>query len=171
MINLHLLLILGLGLVIGIDCSSEGIKKIKEIKRYCKQYNEDPGWQCKDGSCLSLNQVCDGISTQCGVDDPDDEEIGCRLFPDSSCMSWRGQRHVPCHQDSFMCTLPKYSNSDCRQCEKPNEWRCDDGFCIKQEFKEDGHDDCEDGSDEKYNNDSVDNSDSGSELNIFTSKF
>ena len=107
---------------------------------------------------------------------------GCNLFPDSPCKkSWHGKRHERCHQDNS-CTLPKYSKSDCRQCDNSDEWRCHDGRCIKKEYKNDGYSDCDDGSDENSNNDSdedsdIDNDESSTkkpgdieELNIFTRK-
>ena len=176
----NLLLLLLLGLFIGNDGSSEGIKKIKALGRYCTRDNGDPGWRCTDGTCLPLNQVCDNFETQC-PDDEGDELEGCNLFPDSPCKSWHGKRHERCHQDNS-CTLPEYSKSDCRQCDKSDEWRCHDGHCIKKEYKNDGQSDCEDGSDENSNNDSdedsdIDNDESSTkkpgdieELNIFTRK-
>ena len=174
----NLILLLLLGLFIGNDGSSEGIEKIKKLERYC---THDLPWRCKDGqTCLPLDQVCDTFDTQC-PDDEGDELEGCNLFPDSPCKSWHGKRHEHCHQDNS-CTLPKYSKSDCRQCDNSDEWRCPDGHCIKKEYKNDGQSDCEDGSDENSNNDSdedsdIDNDESSTkkpedieELNIFTCK-
>ena len=162
----NLLLLLLLGLFIGNDGSSEGIEKIKKLERYC---THDLPWRCKDGqTCLPLDQVCDTFDTQC-PDDEGDELEGCNLFPDSPCKSWHGKRHEHCHQDNS-CTLPKYSRSDCRQCDKSDEWRCHDGRCIKKKYKNDGDPDCGDGSDEDGDIDESSTKKPEEELNIFTRK-
>ena len=147
------LLLVLFGLFICNDCSSDGIEKIKKLGRYCTdEYRGEPGWQCNDnGMCLRLEWVCDGFN-QCDEGDEDEKE-GCNLFPDSNCKSWNGQRHVRCHQDNSICTLPTYSNSDCRRCEKSDKWRCNDGQCPF------GGQKCKDGSDENSNNDTDDDSD------------
>ena len=78
----------------------------------------------------------------------------------TECKSWEGKKHVKCivseslsFSDSDVCTLPKFNlkhnTSMCRNCEEPNKWRCDNGYCIDSEKHRDGIPDCEDGSDEK----------------------
>ena len=162
----NLILLLLLGLFIGNDGSSEGIEKIKKLERYC---THDLPWRCKDGqTCLPLDQVCDTFDTQC-PDDEGDELEGCNLFPDSPCKSWHGKRHEHCHQDNS-CTLPKYSRSDCRQCDKSDEWRCHDGRCIKKKYKNNGEHDCGDDSDEDGDIDESSTKKPEEELNIFTCK-
>ena len=149
------LLLVLFGLFICNDCSSDGIEKIKKMGRYCTNDNGDPGWQCSDGTCLPLSNVCDTFDTQCPDEDDEDEQKGCDLFPDSNCKSWNGQRHVRCHQNNSICTLPTYSNSDCRRCEKSDKWRCNDGQCINKNWGQK----CKDGSNENSNNDTDDDSD------------
>ena len=93
------------------------------------------------------------------------EILGCQLYG-TECKSWGGKKHVKCtiseslsFSDSDVCTLPvfndKNNTSQCRSCigqdnvVDPNQWRCDDGYCIDSKKHHDGIPDCEDGSDEK----------------------
>ena len=50
-------------------------------------------FRCKSGLCVQKAMACNGIA-EC--DDGSDESIGCELFPEESCASWFGEKHVRC---------------------------------------------------------------------------
>ena len=105
----------------------------------------DNFWRCHNGQCLSKRFVCD-FNADC--EDGSDEVEGCNLFEESQCKSWNGLKHEKCQNDTTICTLPQYKDSDCRACDKVNQTRCNDGWCIDNEKFNDGVADCEDRSDE-----------------------
>ena len=51
-------------------------------------------FRCESGLCLQKTVACNG-KREC--DDGSDETIGCsQLFPEESCASWFGEKHVRC---------------------------------------------------------------------------
>ncbi len=110
--------------------------------------------------CVDLRMACDGRE-QC--DDGSDEIDGCNIYADPGgegeeeerCPSWNGRKHVPCLNSTVrVCTLEELASSSdvavCRTCDSPDEWRCNDGFCIPSRHRLNGLRDCPDGSDEKH---------------------
>ena len=59
----------------------------------CKTSSGQEGWQCNNGECIEKERVCDN-SLDCL--DSSDEDIGCGLYPGSTCNSWFGLNHVEC---------------------------------------------------------------------------
>ena len=107
----------------------------------------DENWRCTNGQCIGKRFVCDG-SKEC--EDGSDEVEGCELYMESQCKSWNGEKHEKCHNDTSICTLPKFNNdyNNCLECDKENHTRCNDGWCIDVNKINDGVKDCKDGSDE-----------------------
>ena len=54
---------------------------------------------------------------------------------------------MTCPNDTSICTLPEFVDN-CRNCADPNQWRCNDGWCIDASRINDGVADCLDRSDE-----------------------
>ena len=109
----------------------------------------ETSWRCTNGQCISKEFVC---NHEFECEDASDEAEGCQIHKDSPCKSWRGLEHVICHNDSTVCTLPKFNEdlADCHQCDSdPSQWRCNDGWCIDKIRVNDGQADCEDRSDEE----------------------
>ena len=104
-----------------------------------------PQFRCRNGHCIAKTFVC---NKEFECQDDSDETEGCELHG-PECKSWNGQRHVPCHNDSTICTLPEFQDSDCRRCQDENHWRCNDGWCIEKTRLNDGVADCSDRSDEE----------------------
>ena len=51
------------------------------------------GFRCTSGLCVQKALACNG-KMEC--EDGSDESIGCELFPEESCPSWFGEKHVRC---------------------------------------------------------------------------
>ena len=49
---------------------------------------------------------------------------------------------------NIVCTLSQFLFKNCRKCENPSQWRCNDGGCIDKTKINNGIVDCLDGSDE-----------------------
>ena len=128
-----------------------------------REGGEGPGWRCSDGRCLPRSEVCDG-QAQCedGSDEGRQEGEGCNSHPEvpGHCPSWFGLPHQPCLVETRseriallpLCTLPQLADSgsieECRRCEEPDQWRCNNGWCIDKKNLRNGRQDCQDGSDE-----------------------
>ena len=120
--------------------TEEGIDKIKEKGRYCvfaEDIIDEPGWSCKDGTCLPISNVCDTFDTQCPDGDDSDEVEGCWLFLEEQCQSIGAQKMVKCpHSDQC---LPDQDQHLCQEQNKPTNdstcpFRCKSGHCIAMTF-------------------------------------
>ena len=102
--------------------TKEGIDKIKEKGRYCvfaEDIIDEPGWSCKDGTCLPISNVCDTFDTQCPDGDDSDEVEGCWLFLEEQCQSIGAQKMVKCpHSDQC---VPDQDQGLCQEQNKPIE--------------------------------------------------
>ncbi|XP_059084151.1 uncharacterized protein LOC131881331 [Tigriopus californicus] len=128
----------------------EDVQDCQNPESSCPHDNEGLLWRCMDGRCIKRKHLCDGLA-QC--EDNTDESLGCKLFNnDTECPSWSGQLHVPCQtsneSSALLCTLPEFADNNCRQCERANLWRCNNGLCIENVLVQDGYVHCMDGSDE-----------------------
>ena len=66
-----------------------------------------------------------------------DKHFGFSFISDTGCKSWFGQEYVKCHNDTNVCTLPKFQDTDCHSCDEDvtkNQtlWRCNSGLCINE---------------------------------------
>ena len=138
-------------------CESD--KTTDQPQQDCVLETGQSGWRCRDGRCIEISSVCDGVS-QCqdGSDEASDEYDGCNRYPDldtGNCSSWFGQYHRLCEVESVsVCTLDHLADTgaeeECRQCVDHHQWRCDNGWCINKTLVRNGVYDCEDGSDEDW---------------------
>ena len=72
----------------NVDC-----KETDDQTSGCKTSSGQEGWQCNNGECIEKERVCDN-SLDCL--DSSDEDVGCGLYPGSTCNSWFGLHHVEC---------------------------------------------------------------------------
>ena len=134
------------------DCQ----KSPRPPPRDCVCFDGGPGWRCRDGFCIDASDVCDGRE-HCpdGSDESTEAYLGCNLFPEENCTSYRGEKHSRCEADRTVCVPHHLSHQtsrpgDCRACGAASggQWRCNSGTCIELGKVCDGVQHCEDGSDE-----------------------
>ena len=131
---------------------------------------DTPGWKCDSGLCIPTEWVCDK-EYQCDSDNSDEEE-GCKLYPETNCDSWEGQKYVQC-PDSLECIrfinesqiekeCLKHRNNQEKDADtsfsnkqlsgEDSKWKCTDGFPIDINLVCNGASDCDDSSDEMRGN-------------------